>query len=351
MIVARQQRPSTLEQLLTSKRLFAVSADPRRFLLAFKVLGDIPRTNSGLQQKLWQTYPGIAQELLAWSDNDGKHLGSMCEKSLSSIGIATSEAVEVTNSGNLSFTAIAWKRTQLARGLLPLAYFVQEAAYMLGISTALLFGKPSGRGLEAPMNKALIISELATQAGYHAGEPVTIGKLEHRVGLHADVIFKRLERLRLAGLIDYGMPPSESGKMFFYRWLPDDPPEQISGVKLAAAVNKLYAARNDGNGGFVSADKFSPRFFSTFSNLRRAFSALVGSGIVEQCTKYYDHPVKPSQLCIDVATKLVDPALGAIAGDPSALKQVRMHVASFKANEPERLAAIAHNYAIASKTI
>ncbi|MBI2141204.1 hypothetical protein HYU16_02160 [Candidatus Woesearchaeota archaeon] len=342
-------------QILTAKQLFAVSADPRRFLLAFKVLDTVPRTNSGLEEKLRLTHPEVERLLPEWCGDGGKYLGLMCGRALSAIGLAAFEEVEVTTSRNSTFPAMAWHSTPLASRLFNLAHYVQEAAYQLGISPYILFGRLSGPRLKAPLKKALIISELAAQANYTAGTPVPIGNLEDRVGLPTNVIYDHLERFRLAGLVDMEPLPAGDGKMFNYRWSADEPPSQAlaatSGAKLSAAVKILYESKLSQNGAFVPASSFYPGVYSGSFGVRRAFSGFVASGVVERRTKYHDLPVRPSQLCIDAAVKNIDPAIAAIAGSQKELEKARAYAASFNANKSARLVAITESFLFASKII
>lgn len=340
----------TLEQRVLAQKVLA-AADPRRFLLAFKVLDDMPRTNSGLQERFMLSYPGVAQELAFWCNGDGKNLGRMCERSLSAIGLATYELLEITNSGNLSFTAMAWKSTQLVQKLSALAHFIQEGAHRFGISAFLLFGRLSGPGLEAPMNKALIISELAAQANYKAGTPVMIGNLEGRVGLESGVIFGHLEKLRLVGLVDFEPPPGGKGKRFHYRWISKEKPTLNLRPQQAAAAAMLYTSRFSGNGQFVAAERFSPVPYSGLKHVRYGMQPLVREGVVERRTKYFTHQVTPSQLCIDISREILDPFFEAVAGDPQAVRHAETFARSFRANEPGRLLSMARSYVAASKII
>ncbi len=343
----------TAGQVLMAKRLFAVSADPRRFLLAFKVLDGSGRTNSSLQEKLFETYPSVARQLHFWCNSNGKNLGKMCEMSLLSIGLAAYRQVDVLVGGALSIEASAWTRTGMAAKLSVPAHMVQEQAHHLGVSTYTLFGRLSGPGMESTLNKALIISELAAQASYKVGAPVMVGKLEERVGLHADVIFGHLKQFKDAGLVEFEPIPNGDGKMCHYRWLSDDKPPNGLTKKLAAAADKLYNAKLSGNGVFLAADGFSPVPYASLKQVSPRLEPLVKQGLVEQRTRFYSHNVFPTRLCIGAAVNIVDPVMDAIAGEPKAVKFAHSSAESFMAHVNSRLLSMVQRYVAAavSKTI
>ncbi|MBI2581089.1 hypothetical protein HYV85_04785 [Candidatus Woesearchaeota archaeon] len=348
----------TLEQLVLARQVFA-AADPRRFLLAFKVLDATPRSNSQIKEKLWALYPAVAKVLEQWSSfGDGRLMGKMCERSLDSLGLV--ERTELYLQGqrhkNHAYTASGWSSSPLVNRLSGYAYFIQETAHRLGISTFLLFSHLSGnKGIEAPLNKAMIISELAAKADYRTGQPVTVGQLEGSVGLHSHLIFGHLQQLALAGVVtldghaqvaNTGM----NGKQFHYCWASNEPPPPLP-PKQALVAARLYSATSKDPHALIAASEFYPGIFGKRQYARNALKRLIKAGLIEQHSKYYFQNVSPTQLGIDVAVQMVDPVIAAVRGESYAAELVRAGASSFRANERVRLLSMARSYVAASKII
>lgn len=340
-----------LEQRVVAQKVFA-SVEPRRFLISFKVLDNVPRTNSMLMNKLWETYPEVAGILSPWSrSGDGKKLGKICQRSLSTLGLAEFSYVDVITSRGNSFEARAWTATGLVAELSALVHFVMEGAHRLGVSTHLLFSYSSGNGVfEAPLNKALIISELATRSGYVAGKPVLVGQLEERVRISSYQIYDHLAQLEIAGLVNLQPLLQANGKTFYYGWCSQEHPSASLPEKQALVASYLYDAVSRDRTALVSAAEFCPSFFNHPSRARAVLRRLMAQGLVQEVSKYKFNFVIPTEQCILAATTIVDRVLEAIA-DQSYNGQISGGAESFMRNEGSRLAAMATRYVAASKTI
>lgn len=343
----------TLEQRLTAKRVFA-AADPRRTLVAFYLIDGEPKTESALTDKLWKDYGEVAGLLQPWPSNH-RYIGSICEKSLSSIGLVESSGMVLPHPIKGAHTASAWKKSELVESLRDYVLFIHNAANSLGASSYALFTHLAGHvspqeRLQAPFNKARIILDLARLANYEAGSEIRMRDVEKATGLTRSKIQGHLEQFEAAGLVILGFFPSLEGGKNFYKWAsPDPPPPSVNHLRKAKkAARQLYEARNDQPLGTAA---FCPDIFSDKDYAFYAIRKLVKLGLVEEGTRYYFMPVVVNQLCLDVADKLVGKVFGAIKGDENDLAVIRASAAEFKSNERQGLRSMIEHYVTASKTI
>ncbi len=332
-----------------AEKVFAL-ADFRRFLLGFKIISDQGATDIELENKLRQNYGKIADALFLWSSTGGELLGGMCEKSLSSLGIVDYATAGMATNG-LDSTR-AWHATPLTKELSPYVHFLQEEAYILGVGTNALFSRLSGANAKAPLNKALIISELAARAGHEHLVPVHIGDLEGRVGMHSHTIHGHLlqfEKFRLVCLDD--SPEQVNGKVLSYCWISDDAPPEMPDSKKKQVVAAIYRAHQEDPHAFVPASAFYPSLFAGPPGVRRALSEFLDSGQMVKASNYYLRNVNATELLIEVAVKMVDPVLAAIAGNSQSLETVAAGAQSFREREHEKLESLAKLYVAESKII
>lgn len=334
----------SLEQKVFAQKVFA-AADPRRFLLAFFVLDSTPRNSTELRNKLEQEYREIAPVLLPWSNSASK-IGQMCSRSLLSIGLVK----ESDSGGDRS----EWKATKLVNELSDYVATVHEVAHNLQISTHSVFNYLAGsQSMEAPLNKALIISALAAESGYTPANPVTVASLEDRIGgvaLRSQKLFGHLEQFEQAGLVVIEpFKPERKGRYLYYRWIsPNPPPSDLRG-RLGMAAAYLYAAvQRDPNSG-VPADEFVPYPYDTsmIQNVHTSLKILVEKGIVEIMSKYDLRKVSPTRFGIVVATAMVDPIISAIRGNEQDKEYGAQMAESFRRNTRQRLLSMVHSYAAA----
>ena len=339
----------TLEQRLFAKRVFA-AADPRRFLVA-KLLGDSPKRASELMGEFVERYPAVASLLEPWSTYmGGTYLGKMCERSLTSVGVAEESLSETIHPIKGLMTVKVWRSTTLATDLSEYNAFIQSIANKLQVSTYSLFSFLSGDTGESPLNKALLILSLAEEARYSAGKEVVVSSLEEKINLSPAKLFNHMKQFEAAGLVLLEpFSPTSEGKIF-YKWASNNPPPKLA-RKISKVAEYLYMAHLHDSDSVVGVDSFCPSLFNKPIYAHVALKRLVKAGYVQEVSVHSLRRVTPTQLCIDVAAQMIEPVVGAIKHDVRSLALVHSEAARFKANEQAELFEMAQLYVVASKTI
>ena len=326
-----------------AQRVFAL-ADFRRFLLAFKVVSNEDASSTELESKLWHDYSEVASALRPWSRSREKLLGEMCDKSLTRLGVVACGGAETAANG--LGRAKMWYATPFASAVSSYVHFIQQSAYNLQIGTHSLFGRLSGSNAMAPLNKAMIISELVARADYNPANAVRIGDLEERVGQRSYVIHDHLLYLKKFSLVAIEESQSEPNKGISYSWASPNPPPEMPPSNKRTVVYAIYEAK----GCHVPASHFYS-LYEFPSGVRAALKGFVDSGQIERSSSHFLRKVQPTQKLVDVAERMVNPVLGAIGGEMHSLLTVLSGAREFGEGEREKLLFLAQRYVTESKII
>lgn len=171
---------------LVYKRAFGALGSETRYFLAGYVLGEWPLSRNEMNVAIRLRYPSIYSSFF---ERPGYYAFGICEKSLSSLGLAENAGKIVHHPTRGDEEVAAYKATDLVEKLRKIVNFWWKTQLEYNVHASKYIAPLSGPTLDTPFNRAKVIHRLSEH------DSVALEDLAVDFGLSYDKLFRHVEAL------------------------------------------------------------------------------------------------------------------------------------------------------------